>query len=152
VLTAPPNVATLTLSGAPSASYVRRGPSCVYTGTCIHVCAELEDRSPDKSQYLSYSMYVLRICYVGDVDSFECMYSIREAPSRVVLDRPRTKIHYVTRRRVPHFIRRRTASIVRRLRSSLVQTTSSRTTGADNVFRRSRLCAKQQSLRTDRGH
>jgi len=38
-----------------------------YTGTRIHVCTELEDRSPDKSQYLWYSGYVLRFCYVDDI-------------------------------------------------------------------------------------
>ena len=53
------------------------------------------------------------------------------------------------RRRVMHF---RTASFVRRLGSYSrnVQATSSRTTGAANVIRRSRLCSKHQSLRTAR--
>jgi len=45
---------------------------------------------------------------------------------------------------------RKTASFVRRLGISHVglQTTSWRTTGADNVFRWNRLRSKQQSLRT----
>jgi len=47
---------------------------------------------------------------------------------------------------VTHFIRRRTASFVRRLGSSHIQTTSSRTTGAANVFRRSRLCSRYAQL------
>ena len=57
-----------------------------------------------------------------------------------------SNIMNILARRVPHFVRRRTASFVRRLGSIHVQTTSSRTTGADNVFRRSRLSSKQQSL------
>jgi len=51
----------------------------IYGHVHVHVCTELEDRSPDKSQYVSYSRYVLRICYVGDVDRFDCMCSIKTA-------------------------------------------------------------------------
>jgi len=75
----------------------------------------------------------------------------RGGPEQSSVQKPRGREwRYATtsniRRRVTHFIRRRTVSFVRRLGSCHVQTTTSHTTGADNVFRRSQLCSKQQAL------